>query len=59
MSEIDAGGDGSGGGVARGPETAQALAAAQLEAGRRARNNMDGAYKTARSAMIAAGTWRP
>ena len=40
MSEVDGGGDGSGGGFARGPETVQALAAAQLEARGRARANI-------------------
>ena len=53
MSEIDGGGDGAGGGVARTPETAGALASAQLEAARRARLNVDAAYEAARSAMLA------
>ena len=51
----DGGGDGTGGGVAPRPETAQALAAAQLEAARRARANVDAAYEAARSAMMARG----
>ena len=51
MSEIDGGGDGTGGGVAPRPETAQALAAAQLEAARRARTNVDKAYDDAVRSM--------
>ena len=51
----DGGGDGTGGGTARRPETAQALAAAQLEAGRRARSNVDSAYDAAVAAMMARG----
>ena len=38
-SNDDGGGDGTGGGVARGPEMAQRLAAAQLEAARRSIDN--------------------